>query len=239
MAAPVDASQLSERDRAVVELVAKFGQMTTGQIRAGLFADLASATPLDRTLKRLVEQKHLSRLKRLIGGDQGGSGQYVYQLGRAGWKLLDKSGAYWAPRSVNLHTLAIADCYVMLLCGELEIIQFTTEPNCHQTVGNLRLTPDACVVLGDRAEQIKYEYWLEVDRGTEHLDKIQDKYSRYWRAFQMWQEEFFPTVLFAVPDERRVQEIQGVVEGGLEGAQALFRCCVLDGLVATVATRCD
>jgi hypothetical protein len=176
-----------------------------------------------------VDQKHLSRLKRLVGGDQGGSGQFVYQLGRAGWKLLDKPGAYWAPRAVNLHTLAIADCYVTLKqaerTGELEVLVFTTEPECHQTVGNILLTPDAYVELGNRAERIKYAHWLEVDRGTEHLDKIQEKCIRYWRAFQVWQGEFFPTVLFVVPDERRVREIQTVVEGGPEDTQTLFKVC--------------
>ncbi|MFD6072776.1 replication-relaxation family protein, partial [Amycolatopsis lurida] len=72
------ASQLPERDRKVVELVAKFRQMTRQQIQACLFCRNASATPLDRTLKRLVEQKHLARLARLVGGDRGGSAQYIY-----------------------------------------------------------------------------------------------------------------------------------------------------------------
>jgi hypothetical protein len=53
----VNAGVLPDRDRAVVELVAKFRQLTGGHIRDSLFADLASPTPLDRTLKRLVEQK--------------------------------------------------------------------------------------------------------------------------------------------------------------------------------------
>jgi hypothetical protein len=224
MARVIPAVELSARDREVVELVAKFRQMTTGQIRDSLFADLASTTPLDRTLKRLVEQKHLSRLKRLVGGDQGGSGQYVYQLGRAGWKLLNKSGAYWAPRAVNLHTLAIADCYIMLLQCGLEVIQFITEPDCHRAVGDVLHTPDAYVELGDPAERVKYSYFLEVDRGTEHLDKIQDKCSRYWRAYQMWQGAYFPIVLFVVPDRRRVREVERVLASGPPEATKLFTC---------------
>lgn len=236
----VESSRVSERDRAVVELVAKFRQMTTGHIRDSLFSDLASATPLDRTLKRLVEQNYLARLRRLVGGDLGGSGQFVYQLGRAGWKLLDKPGAYWAPRAVNLHTLAVTDCYVTLKRAErdgvIEVLVFTTEPECHLTLGDVLLTPDAHIEIGHHVERVKRAYFLEVDRGTEHADKIRDKCTRYWRAFEMWQAEFFPTVLFVVPDERRVREIRNVVKGGPREAQALFKCCELPGLAAITAT---
>jgi hypothetical protein len=172
---------LSNRDQEVVQLVAKFRQMTHSQIRDSLFAGLASTTPVDRTLKRLLEQKHLSRLKRLVGGDQGGSAQYVYQLGRAGWKQLNKPGSFWMPRAINLHTLAISDYFATLKRaehdGQLEVIQFVTEPDCHQVVGNILLTPDAYVEVGDRIEQVKRAYWLEVDRGTEHLGTIQENVS--------------------------------------------------------------
>ncbi|KFU80778.1 hypothetical protein BB31_12570 [Amycolatopsis lurida NRRL 2430] len=204
----------------MVELVAKFRQMTRGQLQTTVFAENASATPLDRTLKRLVEQKHLTRLARLVGGDKGGSAQYVYQLGRAGWKLLDKPGAYWAPRAVNLHTLAVADCYTWLKQAEhrdeLEVIQFTTEPECHQSVGSVLLTPDAYVEAGNRAEQVKRAYWLEVDRGTEHVGTLKEKCSRYQDAYRLWQDTYFPQVLFVVPDEQRAELIRKVARGGAE-----------------------
>ncbi|HEX3781432.1 MAG TPA: replication-relaxation family protein [Pseudonocardiaceae bacterium] len=238
MVARVVESGLPNRDRAVIELVAKFRQMTSGQIRDSLFAGLASATPVDRTLKRLVEQKHLSRLKRLVGGDQGGSGQFVYQLGRAGWKLLDKPGSYWVPRAVNLHTLAIADCYAAFKRaeqdGQLEVIQFTTEPECHQAVGNVLLTPDAYVEVGNRTEQVKHSYWLEVDRGTEHLEVIQEKCERYYRAYGMWQEDYFPLVLFVVPDEHRQSAVERVVQAGPSPARRLLRVCVSPNVQASL-----
>jgi hypothetical protein len=235
MAALAPTPELPARDRQVVELVGKFRQMTTGQIRDSLFADLASPTPLDRTLKRLLEQKHLTRLRRLVGGDQGGSGQFVYQLGRAGWRLLGKPGDYWAPRAVNLHTLAIADCYVTLLRGELEVIQFTTEPECHRVVGDVLLTPDAYVELGNRAERVKYSYFVEVDRGTEHLNTIREKCSRYWRAFQAWQRDFFPIALFVVPDSERQSAIKLVIENGPAESGSLFSVCPVGDLTEVPA----
>lgn len=220
-------ADLSDRDRAIVELVAHFRQVTHGQIQDSLFADVASRTPLDRALKRLLEQKHLTRLQRLVGGGgEGGSSQYVYQLGRAGWKLLDKPGAYWAPRAVNLHALAVADCYAALkraeYASEIEVIQFTTEPDCHQVVGTILLTPDAYVEVGNRTKQVKHAIWLEVDRGTEHLRVIQEKCQRYWRAFQVWQENHFPQILFVVTDEQRKVAIANAIKSGPVEARQLF-----------------
>lgn len=235
------AGGLSHRDYQVVELVARFRQMTRGHIRASLFTDVASGTPVDRTLKRLMERHYLTRLARLVGGDHGGSAQFVYQLGRIGWKLLDKPGAYWAPRAVNLHALAVGDCYAALKRaehrGQIEVIQFTTEPECHQTVGNVLLTPDAYVEIGNRAEQVKYACWLEVDRGTEHLGVIREKCERYWRAYTRWPQSHFPSVVFVVPDVRRVQEIKEVISAGPADARQLFRCCTLPELVGVTAAR--
>jgi hypothetical protein len=238
MVARIEASQLSERDQELIQLVAKFKQMTRGQIRDSLFRDLASATPADRTLKRLLEQGYLSRLRRLVGGDRGGSGQYVYQLGRAGWRLLDKPGEYWAPRAINLHSLAVADCYVTLKQAErdasFEVLAFVTEPACHRGVGDVLLTPDAYVEVGHHAERVKRAFFLEADRATEHTDKIQEKCSRYWRAYQLWQGEYFPSVAFVVPDERRGREIGRVVASGPPQARALFRWVEVSSLAATI-----
>lgn len=220
--------QLSARDRTIIEYVGQFRQLTAGQLRTLVFAERASPTPCDRALKRLVERACLARLARLVGGDRGGSAQYVYQLGRAGWKLLGRHGDYWAPRAVNLHALAVADCAVALRKAErakaLVLNDFVTEPQCHRQVGDVLLTPDAYVELVHRGQTLTS--WLEVDRGTEHLDKIQDKCERYWKAFTSGQwEGVFPYVLFVVSDERRAFAIQRVFRAGPAGAQRLFSVC--------------
>ena len=219
--------QLSARDRTVIEYVAQFRQLTPRHLHTFVFGELASQTPCDRTLKRLVDGKYLMRLHRLVGGTQGGSAQYVYQLGRQGWRLLGRAGEYWAPRAVNLHALAIADCLVKLKiaekAGALEVASFITEPACHVNVGGLLLTPDAFVELklGDgRGHLIS---WLEVDRGTEHLGTIQEKCERYWKASISGQwDGVFPFVLFVVPDEHRKRVIDRVVQAGPTGAKGLF-----------------
>jgi hypothetical protein len=217
----------------VVELVGQFGQLRTGQIKAVLFAGLASATPLDRTLRRLVEQGHLKRLTRPVGGEGGGSAEAVYQLDRAGWRLLGRSGAYWATRAVNLHTLAIADCFVMLKVAEqhgtLAVIGFVTEPDRHRSVGGVELTPDAYAEVGHYSPQVKLGYFLEADRRTEHAGVIREKCVRYYRAYQNWPQESFPYVQFVVQDKKRQREIERVIAGGPDEAQALFRVCTIDG----------
>jgi Replication-relaxation len=227
-------AELSSRDKAVVSLVGAFRQLTAGHIRELAFAEVSSQTPLDRTLKRLVERKYLMRLHRLVGGTQGGSAQYVYQLGRQGWRLLGRAGEYWAPRAVNLHALAIADCLVKLKivekAGALEVASFTTEPACHVRVGGLLLTPDAFVELklGDGGERLIS--WLEVDRGTEHLSTIQEKCERYWKASISGQwDDHFPFVLFVVPDEQRQRAVERVVRDGPSAALELFKVCPIGG----------
>lgn len=218
---------LSARDRAVVELVARFRQLSAAHIHTTLFADCASHTPCDRTLKRLCERGFLTRLARPVGGDGGGSSQYVYQLGRSGWRLLGRTGAYWAARTVNLHALAVADCFVLLQLAErdnhLAVLRFDVEPASHRTVDNILLTPDAYAEVGVVARRMRFSLFLEIDRGTEHARVIAEKCSRYWHGFQQWTDEHFPYVMFVVPDASRREQVSRITAGGPAPASALFR----------------
>lgn len=225
---------LPVRDRAVVELVGRFHQLTAAQIGSALFASNASKTPLDRVLRRLVERRYLVRLGRLVGGDRGGSQQFVYQLGRSGWRLLDRAGTYWQPRAINPHTLAIADCFGRMLdaerAGSLTLVGFMPEPACHVVVDGVTLTPDAIVEVGFRAQRLKLSCFLEVDLGSEHRAVIREKCTRYWRAYQRWQEAVFPYIVFVVPDDMRQATIEQVVAAGPDEAQPLFVVCTFAAL---------
>ncbi len=190
-------------------------------------------TSVKRVLARLVDQHHLARIPRLVGGDGGGSAQYVYQLGRQGHRFLGRANRYTPTRAVNEHTLAIVDCRVALSAAQptraLIVLAFETEPSCHRVVGNVLLTPDAFVEIGigEPGQGIKLSCWLEVDRATEHNhSQIRDKCLRYWHAYQQWSDDtIFPVVLFVVPDERRKAVIDRVIGGGPEEGQRLFRTC--------------
>jgi hypothetical protein len=213
-------------------MVGRFRLMAAEHLRELVFSEQASNTPLDRTLKRLTDNRYLVRLARMVGGYGGGSGQFVYQLGRVGWQFLRKGGGYRPLRVVDHHTLAITDCFVGLTrlerSGGLAVIEYTPEPASHRTVGATLLTPDAYMEIGLHQPRRKFLYWLEVDRGTENADTIRGKCSRYWHAFGNWLDETYPYIVFAVPDIARQTELVRIVAGGPEEAHALFRVLLLD-----------
>jgi len=231
---------LPPRDLRVIQDVGRFRQLSAWQIGELHFSAVRSATPLDRTLKRLTTSKHLVRLERPRGGVGGGSAQLVYQLGRVGWKLLGKTGDYWVPKSVNLHTLAVGNWFVQLnqasRSGAFEVLDFLTESAAHKKVGTIQLTPDALMTLGfgQRGSGETLSYWVEVDRGTERAEVIQEKCVRYWNAYDTaWPpDEVFPLILFVVPDDRRKQEIERVIKGGPDAAQGLFEVCLMTEIPA-------
>lgn len=226
------APTLSPRDVQVVKAVGRFRLMGAEQIRDVFFTTQSSKTPLDRALKRLTDASYLARLGRIVGGFGGGSGQYVYQLGRVGWRYLGKGGGYRPIRVVDYHTLTIAECFVLLKRlergGEFTVISYEADPASRRTVGDILLTPDAYVELGVAATRQKFAFWLEIDRDTENADIIRGKCVRYWRAFQSWDGDVFPYVVFVAPDEPRRRELDRVISGGPDDAQDLFRVYELD-----------
>jgi hypothetical protein len=84
----------------------------------------------------------------MAGGARGGSGQYVYSLGRRGFYQYFEGG-YSAARSVNYHTLAIVDCFVTLRRlereGAFKVLAMSTEPDCWAVIGGVELKPDLYV----------------------------------------------------------------------------------------------
>jgi hypothetical protein len=239
------ARSLTPREAAVVELVGRFRQMRARQIGEVHFSD-TSGTPLKRTLARLTDADYLARLERPRGGYGGGSDQYIYQLGRVGWREVGRNPrSYWAPTfsQHTLHTLAIADCYVRLLqaerTDELKVLTFNPEREARRTVGSIELTPDAFMQLGfeDNGANEDYSYWLELDRGKEDDGDIIDKLKRYWLAFSggKWPDgENFPVVLFVVPDDRRKQQIEACIAGGPDEAADLFEVSLFDEFPAAL-----
>jgi hypothetical protein len=222
----------------VVELVGRFRLMGAEQVREVLFSTQSSKTPLDRALLRLTTAGYLVRLGRMVGGFGGGSGQYVYQLGRAGWRLLGKGGGYRPLRVIDHHTLTIAECFVMLKRlehgGELTVIRYDADPASRQNVGDILLTPDAYVELGVSATRQKFHFWLEIDRDTENAETIRGKCVRYWRAFQAWDGEVFPYIVFVVPDDRRQRELERTIAGGPDEAQELFQIYQLENFAELI-----
>jgi hypothetical protein len=225
-------TSLSPRDRAVVELVGRFGQLASGHIRALLFPT-TSMTPCDRALKRLLERGYLARLPlRIVGGVGGGASQYVYQLGRRGWRMLERSGTYWQARAVNVHSLAIADCFVALKWAErgggVEVLTFEVEHEARREVGGVQLTPDAYARVGILSPRRLLSLWLEIDMATERASQILEKCGRYWRAYELWDGAVYPRVLFVAPDDARERQLSRFLASVKpDESKPLFQTCTL------------
>jgi hypothetical protein len=219
-----------DRDRLIVLSIGRFGQLTFEHLRVMHFSGLASDTPLKRALLRLRGSGHVKVIeRRLVGGSGAGSGQYVYQLGSAGWSLTRRQGKYWPFRTVEYHTLGIADAYVELLkleqAGRARLDGFATEPDSWQVIAGADLRPDLHVDVADLGRRRNTSLWIEIDMGTERQKAIKDKLARYWHAYQHATEKdlpSFPLILFIAPDDARARELRWIIERGHKDAQDLF-----------------
>lgn len=209
--------RLLERDYHLLSLVARFGQLTTPQIRTLVFPHQKSRTPCDHALHRLTKSGLLELVaQRHPGGSRGGSSVNVLQLGPQGWPLFFQ-GRRRASRIIKAHSLAIADVYIALVEAEREkrikILNYATEPDSHLELGGAYLKPDLYVdVAVHRADgtAVRRPRWIEVDMGTERQKQVLEQIAAYVAAYEARQEyplDTFPkVVLLAVNDDRR-QEI--------------------------------
>lgn len=221
----------------MVGAVARFHQLSARQVQSLLFSSHSSQTPCDRALRRLVDENYLARVeRRLVGGRQGGSGQYVYQLGRRGFFLMG-DGRFEPRRTINFHALAVADTYLKLrefeAVGQLTIEGFSTEPDCHVDIAGIQVKPDlfADLVIGDQRVWL----WFEVDLGTESQKQVRAKLDVYRRAYDVvdvaeWQ--VFPQVWWIAVDDERAKELRWLIAQGKPDDPQLFRVTTLDQLAA-------
>jgi hypothetical protein len=226
--------ELPDRDRRIVQLVARYGQASSKQIKQLLFHDVSNA-PLERALRRLVSSQHLIRIeRRIVGGARGGSGQFVYALGRRGF-FMYFTGRFTSARTIRYHSLAIVDCVVTLKqaerAGRLSIVRLSSEPDCWVTVGRDELKPDLYVELvrGDRRSRI----WFEVDLGTENQGQLRGKLERYRRAYEASDDKtwpVYPLVLWVAIDAERETELKWIISGMREDARPLFHVATMEGL---------
>jgi hypothetical protein len=221
--------ELTARDADVVRLVGRLGQVSSSHIRAVLFCGLSSTT-LDRSVSRLLDARYLHRVGRRASGDAIGASPFVYQVGVKGWQFCGMVGSYQRSSAVNEHSLGIADAYVLLVeaerAGIIKVLGFELE----QSVGGGRA--DAWAEIGVIGRGHKFQYFLEIDLGSERPIRIEEKCAAYWSAYISSEAEYWPYVVFVVPDKRRRREV-GRILGSLQPEQqALFRVLLAQDLVA-------
>lgn len=228
--------RVSNRDLQIISFVARFGQVTSEHVRRTVFKDNLSQTPCDRAMSRLVSQKLLARIeKRTVGGAKGGSGQYVYQVGYTAWKMMKTEGAYWQARAVNYHSLAIAEVYVAIT-EKLDVVRFETEPDSHVKINYFPLLPDLYMELNLGTK--KRRVWLEIDLGTERPKQLKDKLTRYHQAWNgagdTWNP--WPFVVFVVPDEKRLRELESLVAQTPQESRLMFKTALFEDVVQVVGS---
>lgn len=228
------------RDLRIVQWVARFGQLGSGHIQTldGGF-ELKSSTPYSRALRRLTANGYLIRIeRRMVGGTKGGSGQYVYALGRKGYYLFHE-GRYNPARNIRYHSIAIADAFLefrrLEYRGLLKINGFSSEPDCHVSIGGVVVRPDMTLDI-NLPDATRLQLFIEVDQGTETQAQIRSKLDMYWRAYNnadIDEWPIFPKVLFIGIDEARAKELKWIIGRMPDDAQALFDVTTRERLAST------
>lgn len=215
--------RLSARDLAIIGQVADLRLMSARQIEVLHFTEadhqthLAAARACRRVLERMVQRRLLIRLDRRVGGVRAGSASYVYGLGPIGQRVLAVGGARLRFREPSPfftdHTLAITQLVVDLHLAArkkaLELLALDPEPACWRRYGGsfgmVTLKSDLYLDVG--SSEYEYRWFVEVDRGSEHLPTLITKcraYDDYYRTgIEQRSHKVFPRVCWIVPDANR------------------------------------
>jgi hypothetical protein len=221
------ARRLTPRDREIIGQVAEVRLMSARHIEALHFTEgdhetpLAAARACRRVLERMVRDRLLTRLDRRVGGVRAGSASYVYALGLIGQRVLALDGARLrfrepSPHFTN-HTLAVTQLAVDLTMSArkkaFELHSLEAEPACWRRYGGnfgmITLRPDLFVTIG--TSEYEYRWFVEVDRGSEHLPTLLTKcraYDDYYRTgIEQRAHKVFPRVCWIVPGPDRAKTL--------------------------------
>jgi hypothetical protein len=208
------ATELTDRDRAIISTLARLHLATGSQLvrahwSAASEADLRAAR---RTLKRLVEWRMVARLERRLGGLGRGSDSYTYALDTAAQRLLRLDGSARRPHlprpAMWAHALQVAEIYVQLVESlrgtDRRLASWDGEPACWRNFAGaygevVRVKPDGFVrISGPGYQDI---YFVEADTGSQSRTVIRAKLDVYRRYAASGGEQsreggVFPQVVF-------------------------------------------
>jgi hypothetical protein len=246
--------RLSERDRQILEHVGSLRLLSARQIQELLFPDdqhasaATAARCCRRVLERLTRERLLVRLERQVGGVRSGSASFIYALGSLGQRVLDRGGPRRRLAEPSLrfvdHTLAIAGFFVQLCVharrGGWELLEWQSEPGSWREVmtlgGRVVLRPDFFVVLG--VGEYELRWFIEIDRGSEHLPAITRKcrlyHSYYKSGGEQRRNRVFPRVLWITPDQRRAERLRVVIDTDRRLTSDLFRVATGEQALAAI-----
>ena len=234
---------LSDRDLQIVQTVAAYRVLSGEQLRRWHFPVLEHGSAAgalrrsQRSLHRLVVDGVLATLDRRVGGVRAGSAGYCYVLGYRGQKLVHPTrrarSAYTFGERFVAHALATAGITVGLIEaereGSVEVVEVQPEPDAWRRYvagsGAVEvLKPDLFTALGVGDRELRW--FVEVDRATESLARIERKCRQYLTYLRTGREQerhgVFPRVLWTVPHDKRHQQLLGVMARLPPPADRLF-----------------
>lgn len=229
-------------------------QLTEGLWNAERHSAPSTARIARRTLKRLSDWRVLDPLPgRTVGGLHGGSDTIIYGVGVAGVRLLAQRGQHQKRLGTPgaryvAHTLACTQLVVDLrrsaVRGELEVIETQQEPQCWRTFlagmgAHVTLKPDLYLRVAAPGSIYESRWMVEVDMATEASTTIRSKAARYLSHYRSGTEQHqhgvHPRVLWAVPDARRAEQIEGALARLPAPAERLFSICLQDDAAGLLA----
>lgn len=248
-------SKVIDRDLDLLRFVFEVGVADARQLERLAFP-VDSGTPLSaarrarRTLARLSDHGLLTRLERRVGGVRAGSSGYLYQVATAGRQALGVPGRVRfepADRFID-HALAAAEVHVALVeahrAGAIAQLTVGHERQALRRFatpsGIERLRPDLLVEVTS-ADGWELRWFVEIDRGTEHLSTILRKcltYERYWRSGrEADHHDVFPRILWSVPDHKRARAIETAIAQSRKVTSDLHRVATADETVGAITTN--
>ena len=260
-------AMLDGRELDVLGFLHYFRLLTTRHVQRLLVADGSVRARTRRTqylLRRLLDLGLVTRLSRTYGGRRAGSSGFIYALSGTGHKVVTNavighSRPVWKTSTrFQDHRLAGAELFVRLVEGQrggaAEILAFDAEPACWHRYTGVHggltvLKPDVYVRMG--IGTLVLSAFVEIDLGTESLPTISGKcerYVSYWRSgveqrrtkTRDGRPGVFPFVVWLTTEERRREQIRGVIKCLPQPARKIFKVALLeDGaeLLTTVPAR--
>lgn len=256
-------SHLSDRDRAILRSVDDHQFLTVGHLETLHFdaiAPSARSRIARRVLARLRGLRVLDALDRRIGGIRSGSQGLIYHVGVAGDRILDRpvrrgSRLRYEPSARFLaHRLAVADAHIALVVADrnqdIELIASAVEPSTwrrYTGIGAAQriLKPDLFAETAPHGGGDMVRAWfIEIDRGTEHIPTLLKKCHEYetYRQTGIEQDRHgaFPLVIWSMSHAdpakavRRRQALEDAVDADPRLPSALFRVVAPDGVLAVL-----
>ena len=251
------ASQLSDHAHTVTRILSDQRFATTRQLarflRPAFQSDASALRQTNRLMGTLQENALVKTLQRRVGGARAGSSSYVWHLSEAGYRLDElcslQDSAATRPVSRRritepswtflAHTLAVTELRLVSeetcrMC-EIELVKAEPEPTCWaKHLGPYGqpewVKPDLGLVTA--CAGYEYNWWCELDMGTERPIRINRKTDAYLRHLTSGIEQrrrgVFPVVVWVTSTLQRAEQLISIFSARTDLPAGMFQVATLE-----------